>query len=818
MRRTLFCVRIVNVELTRQSREFLMSIIGNQKYQKSSSFSLQEELDCEGYFQPSQGQVLSDGENLPIGWGRLEEDLLLSPADRQEVLEEEKVTPARRFLLREISSHPGISRAELRSRLGAYIMIRDFFRKYPDRILPQWELTPSCLVRAGIRWREQLEAFFSLWEKLARPDRNWRSSKQVPLSLVVRLIPYDQLPDWTLSVLLWTNNIPGRCLERFDRLIQAAKAWKVCPDLPKRIAVRIGQKPFWKRLAATAAWRQTHWMSAQTHWISPAERQNEFWARYNELVRDGRHRSVEAYVNVAGGAGGVLAIKRAVSALVSGLPEAYAGALVEILHDLWGEMDDTGRLHPVHILAGFKPSAWKQALKAAEWEPPSDRSSRWQRRMGWQEKPCLALALIFGKQSTQWIASQKKMGRSLHDGIYWMPFLLGEDASSFKAWLFRHKKSDIRRLEIAGNAWASLSQEERQLSPKKLEQIIRSRTYSGVHNTDFAAECAKWGISQEDFSRFQERWISSLKTPNPFPTKTWEKGGMVGRFLHRGDPRGLFLGQYVYCCQHPKGIGHQCAWYGQESPKSGFFVVEQHGEIVAMSWVWQTQDGLCFDNVEALSLGSRMDAVVSVYRQAAQCLSRSRRQVMVGTGTTDLDLSSFEPASTLLPLPRDYSGYSDATSSQKVMAFNPAIAPGASPIGDTYVRGLLDDDLDRLEEIACDVYPSGWRFAGTEDSDEGLVLVSQGEIVGYTTIESEARYISDMAVLPQYRKHSLALVRALFARCHGDGEWTATCRQSTSMRLMEAFARRGKIKIISRSPAGEMGDEPMTDIRFVVLR
>jgi len=46
------------------------------------------------------------------------------------------------------------------------------------------------------------------------------------------------------------------------------------------------------------------------------------------------------------------------------------------------------------------------------------------------------------------------------------------------------------------------------------------------------------------------------------PAVLIEHEGLIMRKLSREDPRGLFLGKYTDCCQHPGGTGESCAWHG----------------------------------------------------------------------------------------------------------------------------------------------------------------------------------------------------------------------------------------------------------------
>jgi hypothetical protein len=92
-------------------------------------------------------------------------------------------------------------------------------------------------------------------------------------------------------------------------------------------------------------------------------------------------------------------------------------------------------------------------------------------------------------------------------------------------------------------------------------------------------------------------WWASLKA---------NKEGYTARFLPRDDPRGMFLGNYADCCQHPDSWAASVAIDGQISKKSSFFVIEdQKGAMILASYVWEdNRRQVCFDSFE--TIGSKV--------------------------------------------------------------------------------------------------------------------------------------------------------------------------------------------------------------------
>ena len=162
-----------------------------------------------------------------------------------------------------------------------------------------------------------------------------------------------------------------------------------------------------------------------------------------------------------------------------------------------------------------------------------------------------------------------------------------------------------------------------------------------------------------NYSKLENLYISSLSIPLPewaqdaIFSATYNNKELVGYFLPRNDTRGMFIGKYTGCCQHPTGEAWTSSIAGQISENACFFVVEnpKNKEIVCQSFTWQdfgTEGGysygdekVVFDNVEAVGIGNRMDAVVEIYKKAAEHIAKFGYIVILGTGASDIDLNRF---------------------------------------------------------------------------------------------------------------------------------------------------------------------------------
>jgi len=237
------------------------------------------------------------------------------------------------------------------------------------------------------------------------------------------------------------------------------------------------------------------------------------------------------------------------------------------------------------------------------------------------------------------------------------------------------------------NAWKTLSVEERDANPQAIlkamvdKKITEQYGTENIKDMDFARECAKWNLYPETFLRMQDHFIDSQSVPLPkwannvfyqinvpmkIDGKTVNMPKYQAYFLLRSDPRGLFLGNYTNCCQHPGGQGEWCAIHGQTDKKGCFFVIEDVSngipEIIAQSWTWQAKGnrGIVFDNVESKGLGDRQEDVMQIYRKVAQRLRKWNpriRQVTVGTNYSDLDLSSLPEKEEPLETPSKFNYY-----------------------------------------------------------------------------------------------------------------------------------------------------------------
>ena len=100
---------------------------------------------------------------------------------------------------------------------------------------------------------------------------------------------------------------------------------------------------------------------------------------------------------------------------------------------------------------------------------------------------------------------------------------------------------------------------------------------------------------------------------------------------------------------------------------------------------------------------------------------------------------------------------------------------------------------------------------------EGTLLEVNGKVRGYANLNDTHRSVGEVAVMPEFRGHSMALLGAVRNHIASmGGVWKTMARASTSATLLDAVSRRGTIKIIEKSEAYPGPTEDMIDFSFVV--
>ena len=141
-----------------------------------------------------------------------------------------------------------------------------------------------------------------------------------------------------------------------------------------------------------------------------------------------------------------------------------------------------------------------------------------------------------------------------------------------------------------------------------------------------------------------------------------------------------------------------------------------------------------------------------------------------------------------------------------------------------FVRDVCFLDFGAMDKISAKCFPdSDAMLQEAGEKLTGLALVDEIKgVVGYCLYDKDERYISDMAVLPEYRTDKNASSRRLMAEMikrvkEIGGEWKAELRDKTSLRYMNAMQERGIVDMQVGELDHEMDDgSKVYEVKFKV--
>jgi hypothetical protein len=155
----------------------------------------------------------------------------------------------------------------------------------------EWQVEAGKLLHLGIRFAWQAEKFCRLYSEVCNKSRPWGSCYQPSHGKVkaIALTPnYNRLPLWVKKQMInssvWVQEATGR-IGNVWRLLDCAKAWKWCPNLPKGIAEKVGRLSPKMRILAKIAWCEVSPRLDYCSNLTPSERKEIFWARMSRLSK-----------------------------------------------------------------------------------------------------------------------------------------------------------------------------------------------------------------------------------------------------------------------------------------------------------------------------------------------------------------------------------------------------------------------------------------------------------------------------------------------------------------------------------------------------
>ena len=400
------------------------------------------------------------------------------------------------------------------------------------------------------------------------------------------------------------------------------------------------------------------------------------------------------------------------------------------------------------------------------------------------------------------IYSQKE-GRDFVDSIHGfgnvLPNKTGASPKGLAQYFFQwSRKADFLTLTEVMGLWNEVKPEDLSKPPRELmiDLMRRVGTFKDAKHPEFYVETIRHQgkIDQDAYNEIENAFSESQTVPLPEWTqnivvteKSLNNKVYTGRFLPRSDTRGLHLGEYTNCCQHPGGVGEACAYHGQLSPYGAFFVIEDEKKnILAQSWVWEakerTQDergtvySVCFDNIETKGAQGREELIIRIYEKAAKLMKADT--IHIGEGYTKVNLNHLPEASkdakkdkkqvliddesiidpkingywdsdpqTAKPgylTPVDYGDYSDSEDMQRVLKKNGNV--NELPVNAVLTVADDEDDDDTGNEAMVKPLPRDWHiqnpYANPRQAYRALLLARYAEHKGFFRLSDKFTYLA----------------------------------------------------------------------------
>jgi hypothetical protein len=330
------------------------------------------------------------------------------------------------------------------------------------------------------------------------------------------------------------------------------------------------------------------------------------------------------------------------------------------------------------------------------------------------------------------------------------------------------RKQDTNEVSRLSALEAKLRERKLQKPHKTLMEALAAAAYQDVIDDNFALESKKYLISPEKFKAYQDRFIASRFTPSAFPlAERWYQGDgderLEAYFIPRTDPRGPYIGRYLQCCMHTEGPARQLAWYCQEHPNGGVFVVVKDGKIVGGSPTVVTDDGgILFHSVETGGSAELRSSIRSLCTKAAETLKTKYKFHTINLGLSEIDQNLVEErTSDVVAFPSDYSDYYNKYP-QLQLAHNPELPKSTNLPFPIWIRGMRSSALDNQ---SMDIEILKTSFANEQVADligtnEGgnrglptstvLLQSRQGKIIGYAIVDSGSQRVLETKVLEEH--------------------------------------------------------------------
>lgn len=245
----------------------------------------------------------------------------------------------------------------------------------------------------------------------------------------------------------------------------------------------------------------------------------------------------------------------------------------------------------------------------------------------------------YGKSYADLTPDKKK--DAIHDLANTLPDNINQEMVGFGQYFINnYSQSNKIKLKLIGNTWSSyinIFDENNKIigeylvrelaGQHNIDELFKKIKLSSMaeliedvdpKNDDFLLEFVNhYGPGSDDnysteeqkliYSTTEKVYIEGLSVPLPDwasfdkTLKKDKRNKIRLRFLPRTDTRGMFIGQYAECCQHPTSYAASCAFDGQANPNSAFMSIELNDEWIGAGYVWtNSEGGLCIDSIETV--------------------------------------------------------------------------------------------------------------------------------------------------------------------------------------------------------------------------
>lgn len=260
---------------------------------------------------------------------------------------------------------------------------------------------------------------------------------------------------------------------------------------------------------------------------------------------------------------------------------------------------------------------------------------------------------LFGKEAEKYISFFNK-NFAIGEAGRGLPITSDPELASWcMKWAPKMAYTKHKQLCLVTRHWKSFSSQQKKESKNSFEKAVYNATLNSLaycsEQEEFAKEAAKWEGFEENQEAFDHAWwvfSQGVNTPNLYEGDFCDLlTGYEVVFHKREEVMIGFFGNYTNCCQHYLGVGKQCAYSTVVDSFSQLFTIKSSkGEILCGSWLWESKQGLCFDNIESKGLNDfQALACQRIYVEAAnQLKNHFDKDVSVGQSLSKVTFLGYE--------------------------------------------------------------------------------------------------------------------------------------------------------------------------------